>query len=351
MPRLSLPASVWPDCDRAMFDNLIREGSLLDGRGALAGHRPASLRALHYGYSAWLGWIAREMPEALDEDPIKRATPERIIAWLDSRSELMPISRFGMACKALRLVMAFSPDTDWTLHRRLLNRLNHLAKRQHFDRKIGRILHADVIFAAGLALMEQSGMGAPPKCITQAHDRRDGALIAFLIVLPLRRRACVNIEIGRHLLGDGPWHLTLPGALNKTGTVWSAVVPDLLDPIIEDYLTWVRPFLAARAPYGTSDSALWLSETGRRLVVNTLTGRISKATRRQLGVPISPHLFRDAAATTLAHDSPDAARITRSLLGHSTFRMAERHYNHATSLQAGRQYSDLIDGMIERKER
>jgi integrase len=56
----------------------------------------------------------------------------------------------------------------------------------------------------------------------------------------------------------------------------------------------------------------------------------------------SPHLFRDCAATTLAYHSPDSARLTRGVLGHSGFRMAERHYNQATALDAGRRYAEVL---------
>ncbi|MCB6180202.1 site-specific integrase [Rhodobacter sp. Har01] len=342
MTRLSLKFDRWPAKDRALFDAVFRIGSLLEGSGRLAGFRDASARTLRYSYAYWLGWLQRTLPEALDEDPVERATVERLHTWLTSRDDLRIRSLVSLGTSALRPLIAAAPDRDWRRHRLLLNRLHLRVSDQTSIRKAGRILHAGVLLEAAQNLMERSGMGLPPVSLAQARVRRDAALIAFLIVLPMRRRACCSIELGTHLQGTGPWHLTLPGELTKTGAVWSAAVPELLDAILADYLAQLRPWFAGRARGGRADKALWLNDNGTRMAVNTMTGRITEATRRLVGVGISPHLFRDCAATTLAQDSPDASRVTRSLLGHSGFRTAERHYNHATSLDAGRRYCDVV---------
>ena len=58
-----------------------------------------------------------------------------------------------------------------------------------------------------------------------------------------------------------------------------------------------------------------------------------------------PHFFRDAAATTLAQISPESARLIRPILAHSGFGTAERHYIHAGSIEAGRDYAAVIRRM------
>ena len=67
------------------------------------------------------------------------------------------------------------------------------------------------------------------------------------------------------------------------------------------------------------------------------------ATRPTLGVSISPHLFRDAAATSLARLSPQDAQLIRALLGHQSFGIAERHYIQANMIEAGRTYQAVIE--------
>ncbi|MDQ3149416.1 MAG: hypothetical protein M3Q38_05770, partial [Chloroflexota bacterium] len=67
------------------------------------------------------------------------------------------------------------------------------------------------------------------------------------------------------------------------------------------------------------------------MTLDHITQHIGKITRRFFGVSITPHLFRDAAATSLSRLSPQDAMLIRPLLGHSSFRTAERHYIHASS--------------------
>jgi integrase len=77
--------------------------------------------------------------------------------------------------------------------------------------------------------------------------------------------------------------------------------------------------------------------------------RIPDVTERDLGIRISPHLFRDMAVTTLVRSSPEDARLTRPLLAHASYGIVERHYNHAKGIEAGRDYAAVIDG-LRRKE-
>ena len=61
-----------------------------------------------------------------------------------------------------------------------------------------------------------------------------------------------------------------------------------------------------------------------------------------MGVRVTPHLFRDCLATTVATVDPEHVQITMSLLGHSSPVIAERFYNHANSLEAGRAHQANI---------
>jgi hypothetical protein len=71
-------------------------------------------------------------------------------------------------------------------------------------------------------------------------------------------------------------------------------------------------------------------------------GRIMALTREAFGHSVHPHLFRDSAATSIACEDPAHVYITKSILGHSTLRTSERHYNHAQSLEATRCYQARI---------
>ena len=56
----------------------------------------------------------------------------------------------------------------------------------------------------------------------------------------------------------------------------------------------------------------------------------------------SVHHAQDAAATTLSWISPESARLIGPVLAHSGSRTAERHYIHAQTIDAGRDYASLI---------
>jgi integrase len=50
--------------------------------------------------------------------------------------------------------------------------------------------------------------------------------------------------------------------------------------------------------------------------------------------PPSAHLFRDTAATAIAIDRPEQARLAVPLLGHHSLATTERHYNLASIADA-----------------
>ncbi len=70
--------------------------------------------------------------------------------------------------------------------------------------------------------------------------------------------------------------------------------------------------------------------------------RIRARTQEAFGEPMNPHLFRDAAATTLAVADPARVRVAAPLLGHRTFGTTERHYLHAQANIGHRAYIDVL---------
>jgi integrase len=76
--------------------------------------------------------------------------------------------------------------------------------------------------------------------------------------------------------------------------------------------------------------------------------RIRRHTQKAFGAAINPHLFRDAAATTLAIADPAHVRVAAPLLGHRTFTTTERFYQQARSFDAHRAYVDAIFGKGKR---
>jgi integrase len=69
---------------------------------------------------------------------------------------------------------------------------------------------------------------------------------------------------------------------------------------------------------------------------------ISKITSRTLGVDVSPHLFRTAAATTAAMHGGNTPHLASAVLGHTDPRVTEEYYNRATSIEAAKIYAAIV---------
>lgn len=344
MNRLSIRLIDWPMADTAMWIELTTKAGPLDPRGALSHLREPSRGNLLKSYGRWLGWLKTNRPDALEEPPAKRATPERINAWIESISTLRPDTRLSLLEKAMRVLQSYNPERDWSAHRRLASLLRHELKASPSNRKRGRIVASDILFHKGLTLIENLNSGSFPNTLKEAQQRRDGMMVAFLALLPIRRRSFCELEFGRSLfLSADRLNISLNTTMTKNRMVWEADVPSKLAGPLLTYIQEVRPWFLDRAKI--QHNSLWINDSGRAYCAAHLGTRISRITEKLVGVRVNPHLFRDCAATTLAYDSPDSARLIRAILGHSTFRTAERHYNQARAIEAGRDYVNILDNI------
>ena len=72
-----------------------------------------------------------------------------------------------------------------------------------------------------------------------------------------------------------------------------------------------------------------------------------KVTEAQMGVAISPHLFRDAAATFIYDMIPERALMAASVLQHSDFKTTERHYIAGQQRTAAVNYHKAINDLLK----
>lgn len=330
----------WPESDRALWESLVRRGGLLDDAGALSHLRAATLRTLRSSYGRWLAWLLATDADYLDEAPEDRARPERLRDWLISMEPLAPASRSTFLNSPIRILSTAFPGNDWSTHYRLRRGALRITSRHQSRRKVGRIKASSVLLEAGLEL---AGPQAEAKrsALGKAKCRRDGTMIAFLALLPIRRRALASLELGTSVLvADDHIDIVLSSEMTKTGQPWEARVPQQIEPLLRRYIIEVRPYLLSRGKL--RHSVLWVDRMGKPFELDYLTRKIRQITKRAVGVGIPPHFFRDAAATTLCRLSPSHARHIAPLLGHSNLETAERHYIQATSVEAGRQYTEVI---------
>jgi site-specific recombinase XerD len=142
----------------------------------------------------------------------------------------------------------------------------------------------------------------------------------------------------------GRWWITLPSLTTKSHRADERCVPELLNYTIDVYLAQSRPILLRSR---STTNALWISaRTGGPLTKKNLGTLISKITLASIGLDVSPHLFRTAAASTAAAYGSNTPHLASALLNHTDPRVTEQHYNRAGSVTASKTYTDIIAGFL-----
>jgi integrase len=250
------------------------------------------------------------------------------------------VSHVDALYRAARVMM---PEHDWSWLKAIKTRLCAAAPTHSPVRPVITSLQ---LLDLGQQLMDESK--PEPSTPIGMHDAvhyRDGLMAALLAFIPIRRKNLAALEIGRHVVQEGDrWFVIIPREETKTGTPIEFLVPELLIPYLTFYLGVVRPRMLGRA----TCAALWLNKYGGAFSwvgIGKSFGRLSN----RLGVHISPHDARDAAATTWAISVPDQIGVARDLLAHSDLRTTTEHYNRARGIEASRAHSQVIAGMRKKQ--
>lgn len=335
-----LPLRQWPTTDQqAWLRACAPAASLLDEeRGGASGWRPASREAVQRAYSHWLGFLQHQAP-LQEEEPAVRLMPERVQAFAtslrDNRSWRTVAGYLGHLAMAAKVL---GPDRDWAWLRimRGIARSRATPVRQ----KAARLIEPSRLLQLGRSLMEKAASARSAG--TAARRYRDGLMIAFLALLPLRRRNLMGLDLEQQLTRQTQgWMLTVPGEQTKNHRPIEMAVPSVLVPMLETYLAQHRPVLATGCSAGGTPK-LWLGGTGKPLSGQAVWKIITRHTQRHLGVAVNPHLFRDCAASFLGEADPEHVRLAAPLLGHTSFTTTERHYITAHARTALRKHHQNI---------
>ena len=191
----------------------------------------------------------------------------------------------------------------------------------------------------------QRGEGERGTTLQKAVWFRDGLMIAVLCFCAPRARNLAGTVIAVNLQrrGDGWWLYYGPHE-TKTHRPNELPLPECLNNSIARYLAHHRPRLAQCT--GDKD-AMWLTCRGRPFTRHLVCHQISATTRRELGKPVNPHLFRKLIPTELAIHDPEHVGVAQAVLGHADYRTTERAYNMARALDAARRYQLVLASLQE----
>lgn len=339
-----VPSVEWPRSDREALDDAFQASSdLLDVAGSLGHLSEPQKTAVYNAYGRWLGFLANvsgdgDIGSGLDH--MSKENVSAFIARLDTY--LAPYSVAGYVMSLATAVRAMKPDHEMEYLGNAARYLSRMAKPKHDKRK--RLKPTQELYELGFDLMQLAPVAMDP--ISTAAAFRDGLMIALLAARPVRLANLVSIEINRHLERQGEeYWLIFPAEEVKTRRHLEFPLPrDLIEPL-QVYLSRHRPILMTRnGRWNTGPhDGLWVSAHGSKLSAGHIEKLIGMRTHQRFGHSINPHLFRDAAATSIAIEDPDHVGIVAAILGHSTFRTSERYYNQATSLEAARRFQAAIE--------
>ena len=260
-----------------------------------------------------LGWKLLRM--ARETGCLDQAALDRLD---DMRAALEQHRREGLTPKNLQLIRQVLTDGVWGEVVSLPNVLMHQARsaKDHAPIKAG--------ISAQLAVA-----------------------IAILTFAPIRLGNLVRIELDQNLIKPGglntPYWLVFPNYDVKNKVDLNFQFDQLLTDLIDEYIHEFRPALLRGA------NATWLfpgeaSQPKHRLQFSKqITVRIQKA----IGLRLTVHQFRHAAAAIYLKDRPGDYETVRRLLGHRDIQTTIRFYCGLETMQATEQFGKLIREQIK----
>jgi integrase len=336
----SLPVGEWPEADRRAWEEACRPGSRLKPGGVASYLAEVSCDEFARRYGAFLGFLQRNgrlEPHAGAATQVTMANVEAYITELNAR--VRSVTVWNCIYKLRRAAQLLAPRADFSW---LAEIEKDLALVMEPRSKFDRLVFTGLLVEAGLTLIAEAQEFATTE-VARARGVRNGVMIALLALCPIRLKNFATLEIGQTFKEvHGRWWIALPTIATKSHRPDERRVPALLDPWIGVYLNQSRPvLLGSRSP----TNALWISSTtGRRITTKNLGTLISKITLETLGVDVSPHLFRTAAASTAAMYGQDTPHLASALLNHTDPRVTEEHYNRVSTISAAAAYARIISG-------
>jgi integrase/recombinase XerD len=340
-----LPIALWPPADRAAWDAGMRPSNPFDGEGVVARWSAATRRKTAKGYGRFLCWLndRGELDDAAS--PAARITRERLNGYLN---DLKRTNRgHTIQCRIQELgeaMQALVPDSDWRFIKHAATRLR--ATTVPARDKRGRLPPITEVIEQGNRMMERAEEPGALSELGRAALYRDGLLIAFLAYHPLRLRNVSSLRIGHDLIvQDDRFVVQIDASETKTRQRIHQELSPNLSSAMKRYIDRYRPvLLEARGRWhAPAADELWISRDGSPCRAETFRNIIRKHTAGPNGCPLSPHLFRSMAATSVAIEAPDAVELIPAILAHRAYRTSEEYYNLAGSLDASRNFSGALD--------
>jgi site-specific recombinase XerD len=203
--------------------------------------------------------------------------------------------------------------------------------------KWARVVLTELIVEAGLTHIAEAETAEKLTKLTRARMVRNGLMQTLQAACPIRIKNFAALEIGHSIVKqDSTWWIILTADETKEKRADERPIEDYIGKAIDKYVETYRPILGRGK---NTTNALWLAETGEAMSAAYVGELITETARLTLGVPVNPHMFRTAAATTAAVHAGDTPHLGSAILHH--WHPLE-NYNRASSISAGRALREVI---------
>ena len=334
----SLPICEWPQSNRQAWEDACRPGIRLTPGGAASYLTEVSRQDFANRFGAFLGFLQRSGRLKLNAAVTTLVTLDNVEAYIaELKTRVRSGTVWNCIYKLRRAAELMAPTSDFSWLAEIERDLTLVIEPKS---KFHRTVFTQRLAEAGLTLVAEAQQSAKND-LDRARGVRNGLMVALLAHCPIRIKNFATLEIGRTFKQvQDNWWIALPACSTKTKRLDERRVPEILNGALDLYLDQSRPLLiGSNAP----TDFLWISSrTGGRFTTKNLGTLISKITYRTLGVDVSPHLFRTAAATTAAMYGGSTPHLASAVLRHTDSRVTEEHYIRATSIEAAKAYAAII---------
>jgi integrase len=195
-------------------------------------------------------------------------------------------------------------------------------------------------------LMEQARWAKDHAPIKAAISARLAVAIAILTFAPVRLANLVTIKFGENLIKPGglhtPYWLVFPNYDVKNRIDLNFKFDPPITDLIDEYIHQFRPTLLR----GSNASWLFPGEGHKPKTTLMFGKQITVRIQKAIGLRITPHQFRHAAATIYLKHRPGDYETVRRLLGHRDINTTVRFYCGLQSIDATEQFGRIIRQQI-----
>ena len=199
------------------------------------------------------------------------------------------------------------------------------------------------------AMMAEARRQKDPSPVRAAVTAQLAAAIAILITAPVRLANLTSIRLDLNLVKpDGPesdYWLDFPAYDVKNRIDLRYPLRGFVTDILDEYIRDFRPILLR----GRNEDWLFPGQRNGAKGKISFSGQITKRIQKQLGLRITVHQFRHAAAAIILKHRPGEYEMVRLLLGHKSVTTAINSYIGFETTHAGQVFGELITNMVDQE--